>query len=157
MKKYLSVFALLFVFGMLAHAQTTPAHSTPAEEAPANGPTMDFETETIDYGTIVQGSDPYRFFKFENSGTEPLVIKHAKGSCGCTVPTYPKEPILPGENAEIKVRYDTNRLGAFTKKVTLTTNVGEEKITLTIKGTVEKKPEEPAGLPANDNPFNNNN
>ena len=157
MKKFLSVFALVFVVGTVAFAQSNTAPDAEAPVAPANGPQMQFEAETIDYGTIVQGSDPYRFFKFQNAGTEALVIKHAKGSCGCTVPTYPKEPILPGEDGEIKVRYDTNRIGPFTKRVTLTTNVGEEKVVLTIKGVVEKKPAEPEGLPANDNPFNNNN
>ena len=158
MKKILSLSVFLLMFGFFAVAQSTVAPSTTSEPAatPAEGPQMNFEEETIDYGTIEQGSDPYRFFKFTNSGNEALVIKHAKGSCGCTVPTYPKEPILPGDSAEIKVRYDTNRVGPFTKRVTLTTNVGEENIVLTIKGKVEKKPEEPAGLPSNDNPFNNN-
>lgn len=109
---------------------------------------MEFEMTTVDYGTIEQGSDPYRFFKFTNTGNAPLVITNAKGSCGCTVPTYPKEPVPPGESGEIKVRYDTNRVGPFTKRVTLTTNVGDEPIVLTIKGKVEKKAEEPAGVPA---------
>ena len=158
MKNFLTVFVFILAASSFVHAQSdvAPAPNETAT-APANGPEMKFETEVMDYGTIVQGADPYRFFKFENTGTEALVIKHAKGSCGCTVPTYPKEPILPGETGEIKVRYDTNRIGAFTKKVTLTTNVGSENIVLTIKGKVEKKPEEPAGLPSNDNPFNNNN
>ena len=121
------------------------------EEAPAaDGAQMVFTETTLDYGTIEQGSDPYRFFQFSNTGNAPLVITNAKGSCGCTVPTYPKEPILPGHDGEIKVRYDTNRVGPFTKRVTLTTNVGEEKQILTIKGEVTKKPEEPAGLPTNE-------
>ena len=158
MKKILSISAFFFLMTMVAVAQSTvaPAAADAQDETTTDGPQMSFEDDTIDYGTIEQGADPYRFFKFENTGNEALVIKHAKGSCGCTVPTYPKEPILPGEKAEIKVRYDTNRVGPFTKRVTLTTNVGEENIVLTIKGKVEKKPEEPAGLPSNDNPFNNN-
>lgn len=117
-------------------------------KAVMKGPKMVFETETVDYGTIEQGSDPYRMFAFTNDGTEPLIISNARGSCGCTIPTYPKEPIMPGETAEIKVRYDTNRVGPFTKRVTLTTNEGENTRTLTIKGVVQKKTEEP-GLPAN--------
>lgn len=122
-----------------------------AKDMPAKavkGPKMVFENETIDYGTIEQGSDPYRMFSFVNEGTEPLIISNARGSCGCTVPTYPKEPIMPGETAEVKVRYDTNRVGPFTKRVTLTTNEGENTRVLTIKGLVEKKTEEP-GLPEN--------
>lgn len=120
----------------------------PAAKTAEKGPKMVFENETIDYGTIEQGSDPYRIFSFVNQGEEPLVITSAKGSCGCTVPTYPKEPIMPGQTAEVKVRYDTNRVGPFTKRVTLTTNEGENTRVLTIKGLVEKKAEEP-GLPEN--------
>lgn len=120
-----------------------------AETLSVDGPQMEFVETTVDYGTIEQGSDPYRLFSFTNTGNAPLVITNAKGSCGCTVPTYPKEPIPPSETSEIKVRYDTNRVGPFTKRVTLTTNVGEQQIVLTIKGKVEKKAEEPAGVPTN--------
>ncbi|MCB0663291.1 MAG: DUF1573 domain-containing protein, partial [Saprospiraceae bacterium] len=83
-------------------------------------------------------------------------IKNAKGSCGCTVPTWPREPIMPGESSAIEVRYDTNRVGPFTKRVTLTTNEnGENTRVLTIKGKVNKKEEAP-GVPAKSgNSFNN--
>ena len=113
---------------------------------------MELETTVMDYGTIEQDSDPYRFFNFTNTGNQPLVIKHAKGSCGCTVPEYPKEPIMPGESSQIKVRYATNRLNAFTKTITLTTNEGEDdekgmKRVLTIKGKVLPKAPEPESVP----------
>lgn len=127
---------------------TVTTKDMPGVKTPVKGPKMVLEQETIDYGTIEQGSDPYRMFTFVNQGTEPLIISNARGSCGCTVPTYPKEPIMPGETAEIKVRYDTNRVGPFTKRVTLTTNEGENTRVLTIKGVVEKKVEAP-GLPEN--------
>ena len=107
-----------------------------AAVAQAQGPQMTFESNEIDYGTIVQNSDPLRVFKFTNDGTEPLVIKHAKGSCGCTVPAYPKQPIAPGESATIEVRYDTKRIGQFQKTVELTTNEAEPTHTLRIKGKV---------------------
>ncbi|HMR42427.1 MAG TPA: DUF1573 domain-containing protein [Saprospiraceae bacterium] len=103
----------------------------------AQGPVMTFETTTVDYGTIEKGGEPLRKFKFKNTGTEPLIIKDAKGSCGCTVPTYPKEPIMPGESSEIEVRYDTQRIGMFTKSVTLTTNETNGSHLLTIKGEVK--------------------
>ncbi|MCO6475520.1 MAG: DUF1573 domain-containing protein [Phaeodactylibacter sp.] len=155
MKKVLSALAMLLLVAAVGYSQNDAAANQAAENQ--DGPAMAFETETVDYGVIEQGSDPYRVFKFTNTGNEPLIITSAKGSCGCTVPTYPKEPIGPGESAEIKVRYDTNRLGKFTKRVTLTTNAGDEKQMLTIQGEVVKKPEEPAGLPANEgNMFNNN-
>lgn len=117
-------------------------------EAPAEGgPIMELETMEVDYGVIQQNSEPYRVFKFTNTGDEPLQITNAKGSCGCTVPEYPKEPIFPGESSEIKVRYDTKRIGKFAKRVTLTTNEAISSKTLTIKGEVLKPAPEPAGLP----------
>lgn len=106
-----------------------------------NAQEMKFEQEVIDYGTITKGADGQRYFEFTNTGNAPLTISNAKGSCGCTVPTYPKEPIMPGEKAQIKVKYDTKRVGPFTKKVYLTTNdVKKTKHTLTIKGTVKAAP-----------------
>jgi hypothetical protein len=81
-----------------------------------------FESLEVNYGNIEKGADGVRIFKFTNSGAAPLIISNAQGSCGCTVPTYPKEPIMPGETGEIRVKYDTQRVGAFTKYVTLTTN-----------------------------------
>ncbi len=141
---------LLFVLALMMGCSTALIAQAESEgtesEATEAGPQMEFETEVLDYGTIAKGSDPYRTFKFTNVGNEPVVIKNAKGSCGCTVPDAPKEPILPGESAEIKVRYDTNRVGPFTKTVTLTTNEAKSRRVLTIKGVVENKPVED-GLP----------
>lgn len=156
MKKLFSVLTLLAMMVAVAHSQNDAA-PTLQEKENQSGAQIAFESETVDYGVIEQGSEPFRVFTFTNTGTEPLIITQAKGSCGCTVPTYPKEPIAPGETGEIKVRYDTNRLGKFTKRVTLTTNAPEEKTMLTIKGEVLKKAEEPEGLPVNeDNPFKSN-
>ena len=156
MKKLFSVFMLLAMVVAVAHSQNDAAPMLQEKENQSGAQIM-FESETVDYGVIEQGSEPFRVFTFTNTGTEPLIITQAKGSCGCTVPTYPKEPIAPGETGEIKVRYDTNRLGKFTKRVTLTTNAPEEKTMLTIKGEVLKKAEEPEGLPVNeDNPFKSN-
>ena len=94
------------------------------------------------YGTIEQSSTGVRFFKFKNTGAAPLVISAAKGSCGCTVPSYPKEPIMPGEVGYIKVKYDTKRIGAYTKYVTLTTNATSNTTTrLKINGLVEAEAE----------------
>ncbi|MCB0650474.1 MAG: DUF1573 domain-containing protein [Saprospiraceae bacterium] len=159
MKKFLSVLTLVFAVSVFAMAQQTTAPvAVSAEQAvKVPGPAITFESDLVDYGTITQGSDPYRFFNFTNTGDAPLVITAAKGSCGCTVPTYPKDPILPGETGQIKVRYDTNRVGPFTKRVTLTIQDIEENSVLTIKGNVEKKAEEPAGVPSNDGGIFKNN
>ena len=155
MKTLLS-FLVAFLFTVAAFAQTndsamsslplssvTPAAALEPASTPASGAMMEFESEDMDYGTITQGSEPLRVFHFTNKGTEPLTITSAKGSCGCTVPSYPKEPIAPGESGVIEVRYDTNRLGAFQKTVTLTTNETENAThILKIHGTVNAKPAE---------------
>ena len=131
MKQLISVFALFIAAIVCVNAQDSKSASK------ASGPLMTFEATTVDYGKIEKGSDRVRKFKFTNTGTEPLIIKSAKGSCGCTVPTYPKEPVMPGESSVIEVNYDTNREGMFTKTVTLTTNETTDTHTLTIKGEVK--------------------
>lgn len=120
-----------------------------------DGPAMQFESFEVDYGTIEQNADGHRQFKFVNTGTEPLVIKNARGSCGCTVPTWPKEPIMPGESGAIDVKYDTKRIGKFTKTITLTTNESVGTRMLTIKGDVLGSPKEDA-VPAGKTTILNN-
>ena len=128
---------------------TAPAEmAAPSEKSKIGGPVMTFEKTEVDYGTIAQGADPLRRFKFKNTGTEPLIIKNARGSCGCTVPSYKKEPIAPGESSEIEVRYDTQRIGDFSKSITIETNENEQSRVLMIKGHVNEKVAE-AGVPVN--------
>lgn len=146
MKKFLSVLAFVALGVVGVSAQQAQVQKTKI-----GGPVMTFEKVDIDYGKILQGADPLRKFKFKNTGTEPLVINNARGSCGCTVPTYPKEPIAPGAVGEIEVRYDTQRVGAFTKTVSIETNEGPEARILTIHGEVKEKPNEqsvPAAAPS---------
>ncbi len=129
-----------------------PPPAAPVVEAPkGKGPMAEFIATEIDYGTITKGGEPLRKFKFKNVGTEPLIIKDAKGSCGCTVPSYSKEPVAPGATSEIEVRYDTQRVGPFSKSVTLTTNEANETRVLSIKGEVKDTAAPPptAGQPAN--------
>jgi len=110
-----------------------------------NAPKFEFETEVIDYGTIEHNSDGYREFKFKNVGNEPLIITETHGSCGCTVPTAPKGPIKPGESASIKVKYATDRIGAFQKTVTVTSNAATPTKVLKIKGVVKPDPVKEVG------------
>jgi len=100
------------------------------------GPVFEFDTEVIDYGEIAANSDGNRVFTFKNVGKSPLIISQVKGSCGCTVPTKPDKPIMPGETGEIKVKYATNRIGPFSKTVTITSNAYEDTKVLRIKGRV---------------------
>src|SRR5690606_12666251 len=96
-----------------------------------------FERDVIDYGTIEKGSDGNREFVFTNTGNEPLIITNAKGSCGCTVPTWPEVPIAPGEKGTIKVHYDTQRVGPFNKSVTIYSNAKTDTKVVNIKGVVK--------------------
>lgn len=134
------------VVGITAQIESPQIESLQGD-MPASGPVMQFIDLVVDYGTIEQDSDPLRIAKFTNTGTEPLVIKSARGSCGCTVPTYPKEPIMPGESAEIEIRYDTKRLGKINKTVTITTNETGQPHVLKVIGQIEKAPDD-AGVPA---------
>ena len=144
MKKIVLI-AILFIAGVsISNAQTkTGSTATKAKKtAKAKIPTvvgagMVFENETIDYGTIKHNADGNRKFVLVNNGNQPLVISSASGSCGCTVPSAPKEPIAPGAKAFIDVKYATDRVGPFTKTVTVNSNAvqGASK-TLTIKGEV---------------------
>ena len=132
------VFALL---GSVAvYAQTATPVATPAKST--SGPKMVFDNTTVDYGDIKKGSEPLRTASFTNKGNEPLVIKNARGSCGCTVPTWPKEPIMPGEKGVIEIRYDTQREGAINKTVKIQTNEGEEEVTLFVKGNISAEHDE---------------
>jgi hypothetical protein len=94
----------------------------------AMGPEFSSENLVTDFGEVDATKDPgFRVFKFKNTGSEPLMITNAQGSCGCTVPEWPKEPIRPGATGEIKIKYDIQRKGAINKTVTVTTNEVESK------------------------------
>jgi hypothetical protein len=104
----------------------------------ANAQEFKFEEETINYGKIAKNSDGERTFIFTNVGEQPLIIEKIKSSCGCTVPKKPEQPIMPGEKGEIKVSYDTKRLGGFSKAITIFSNAKEARKIIKIKGFVNK-------------------
>jgi len=97
---------------------------------------IEFKADTIDYGTIEKGADGVRVFEFTNTGDAPLIISDVKSSCGCTVPSKPKEPIMPGDSGEIKVKYDTNRVNPIRKTITVMSNADTPTVALKIKGLV---------------------
>lgn len=161
MKRLFSALFFLLSFAIIGQAQTQEKKSSTKEAVKEMatdgkiGPKLEFEAESVDFGEITQGSDPFRTIKIKNVGDEPLLITNARGSCGCTVPTVPKKPIAPGESAEMKVRYDTKRLGKINKTVTLTTNEKSPNRTIRVVGQINPKPE---GTPTKQsNPFNNGN
>jgi hypothetical protein len=98
-----------------------------------------FESEEFNFGNIAQGESATYDFKFTNNGNEPLIISKAEGSCGCTVPIWPKEPIMKGQSGTIKVTFNSaGKMGIQDKTVTLTSNAKQNPIVLHMKGTVEK-------------------
>ncbi|MFV0541307.1 MAG: DUF1573 domain-containing protein [Aestuariibaculum sp.] len=107
-------------------------------EVNPNAGVFSFETEEIDYGTIQQNANGERTFTFTNTGKSPIIISQVKSSCGCTVPSYSKTPILPGGKSEIKVKYATNRIGNFKKTITIVSNASEATKIIRIKGNVLK-------------------
>lgn len=137
MKKLL-VIAALIAFGFQMNAQDSMmAKKEESVMTKKQGAVIEVENETIDYGTIKHNADGKREFIVKNTGNEPLIITKTKGSCGCTVPKAPKEPIMPGQSAVIEVKYATNRVGAFSKTVTVNSNaVNQPTMTLRIKGKV---------------------
>ena len=128
--KKLAIILFVSVFAISMNAQE--------KTVVTDGPVFEFVTETIDYGKIEKNSDGNRVFTFKNIGNAPLIIEQVKGSCGCTVPTKPEEPIMPGETGEIKVKYATNRVGGFSKTVTITSNATEPRKVVRVKGIVLK-------------------
>jgi len=131
-----------------AAAMTDPAAAaTPVPTGPLT--TLKFDQDTYDWGKVMDGEKVTHVFKFKNTGSEPLIISNAKGSCGCTVPEWPKDAIAPGKSGEIKVVFDSKGKGAVggkedSKRVTVTANTDPVDTYLTIKGKVDKK-EEAAG------------
>lgn len=100
-------------------------------------PVMTFDKTEHDFGTLAQGTNVEHLFTFTNTGTAPLIISDAKGSCGCTVPQYTNEPVQPGQKGEMLVKFNGSGQNQRTVSVNITTNT--EKVTerITIKAFVE--------------------
>lgn len=110
-----------------------------------------FESLEYDYGNIYKGDNGECEFKFKNTGKAPLTITNCRASCGCTVPSWPKDPIAPGKTAVIKVKYDTNRIGTINKSITVSSDAINNSVVLHIKGYISEKPAE--SVPAQQAPM----
>ena len=108
----------------------------------ATKPHIQFENTKHDFKVIAQNGNGNWEFSFTNTGKEPLIIQSVRSSCGCTIAERPNKPILPGETASIKVRYDTRRLGVFHKTITIASNADNSSVVLEIRGEVKPKPKE---------------
>ncbi|MCB0509749.1 MAG: DUF1573 domain-containing protein [Bacteroidetes bacterium] len=129
MKRILLLSIVCIAFFQLATAQ--------------GGAEITFLEERFDFGSIEEGPKVSHEFTFKNTGTEPLVLSNVKASCGCTTPSWPKDPILPGEQAAILVTYNTvKRIGAFNKSISISSNAKEATKIIYINGTVVAAPDE---------------
>ena len=145
MKKVIYLIGIVLLMAGAAKAQDAKTQS---------GPEIEFEKVVHDYGDVPYNGNGECEFRFTNTGTEPLLIQKPKSSCGCTIPSWPNEPILPGESEVIKVTYKTNRVGQINKTVTVTSNaLKNSTMVLRIKGRVLQQPAEV--FPEKTNAFGN--
>ena len=150
MQKVIFSFVLLIFAAFTMQAQDAQPAAVPPQADP-NAPEISFDKTVHDYGTVVQGSDATCEFKFTNKGKEPLILQKPVSSCGCTVPTWPQEPILPGKSDVIKVTYSTHNIGPINKTVTVNSNAKTARVVLSIKGNVIAKPADKVPEKTNDN------
>lgn len=149
MKKLILSLSVLFAASGAVFAQDHGAHdghghatgvvSQGDENSSLTVADMQFNEDVHDFGTIPEGPAADVEFTFKNMGDEPIVIQQVRPSCGCTTPSWSKDPVLPGESGKIKASYNTQgRPNGFTKSITVTSNAGTK--VLTIKGVVEQAP-----------------
>lgn len=102
----------------------------------ASGPVITFEKKTHDFGNVKKGQPVTFEFVFTNTGKQPLLLSEPRSSCGCTVPSWPKEPIMPGQKKSISITFDAEKEGEFSKQVTVLSNAENSPEVLVIKGIV---------------------
>lgn len=135
--KTIKILALgIILISAFSFGQVNAQDNKKAVQEQVTGPSINFENTTHDYGTINKGANGDCEFVFVNQGTEPLLISDVRASCGCTTPSWTREPIMPGKKGSIKVHYDTNRIGGISKSVTVTTNGNPERAILRIVGNI---------------------
>ena len=133
MKKIILTLTAVLLVIVKMQAQVT---SPPTQENPSTAE-ITFASLVHDYGTIKKGADGNCEFKFTNTGKEPLIVSNVTTSCGCTVPSWSKEPIMPGKTGVIKVNYTkTDMVGTISKQITVFSNAKNGTIVLSIKGAV---------------------
>ena len=127
----------------VAPANPNAAAPTQPGVAAPSGPTtaMAFDESVFNFGSVTEGEIITHTYSFKNTGSEPLIVSDARGTCGCTVPSKPTAPIAPGETGEITVRFDTrNKVGERQQKVTITANTDPAQTVISLDGTVVSDP-----------------
>lgn len=142
MKKIILILAsmLVFVFAN-AYSQTSSKETAvkPENKVKVNGPVAKYDKTVNEFGDLPQGTPATAKFVVTNDGNEPLIIASAKASCGCTTPTYSKDPILPSKSVDISVTYNAAVPGNFMKTITVMTNASDQPVVLKIEGKVIPK------------------
>ena len=130
--------AFLFLgMGLFTFFALNAQPSASLTKSDKNGAEITFESLIHDYGTVQKGADGNCEFKFTNTGKEPLILSDVKTSCGCTVPSWTKEPVLPGKTGVIKINYTKmGNPGPISKQITVFSNAKTETVVLNIKGSV---------------------
>ena len=126
MKTIFSLFVALFVFVGVGYAQKG---------------VMKFAKETHDFGKVEQGKPVTHVFEFRNLGTDPVVINDATASCGCTKPSFSREPIMPGKTGTVSATFNAAAAGPFNKSVTVTSNAEAGQTVLILTGVVAAQKE----------------
>ena len=137
MKRTILLFTLISLIISAAYSQEEINTNQNSKDLPE----IYFENTTYDFGKINYQGDGTCEFTFKNTGKEPLLLTNVRASCGCTTPTWPKEPIKKGKKGTITVKYNTRIIGNFTKTIRVYSNAKTSPVTLTIKGAVQKKKE----------------
>ena len=115
---------------------STGCENNPEEKAKDHGQEIWFDENLHDYGEIEKDSDGTWSFVFKNLGEEAIIINRVRSTCGCAVPDWPKEPIEPGEEGKITVKYNTATTGTFLKSIIVYSSAANSPVKLQIKGKV---------------------
>lgn len=133
-KLVLSLFLILGVtFGVIAqNNKVAPSANKPT----GTQAEITFDKLEHDYGQVPKNGNGETTFTYKNTGKTPLILSNVRSSCGCTVPSWSREPLMPGQSASIRVKYNTANPGPINKSVTVESNARENRVILKIKGTV---------------------
>jgi hypothetical protein len=138
MKKTILSLSVLFFAATATFAQDASAGNQSAATT-QNPEALQFVSDVHDFGNIPQNVPAEHEFTFTNTGKEPIILQRVQASCGCTTPSYSKDPVLPGQKGSVKAAYNAAAAGHFSKTITVFSNIGTK--VLTIKGNVEKAPD----------------
>ncbi|MFV8359751.1 DUF1573 domain-containing protein [Flavobacterium sp. LS1P3] len=133
--KIIKISMLSLTLGLMSFSAISPANAL-ASKISSVASSILWKSESIDVGQIPQNTPKAINYEFKNTGKTTLIITNVKGSCGCTATDYTKTPILPGKSGKVTATYNAANKGAFTKTVTVTTNVETTPKVLTLKGIV---------------------